>query len=455
LLCVFVAVAVTLLAGRVCAQDDPATAAVELFNAGQDAHERGDLKKAVELYQRALKELPEFPEAEYQLGIAHLALERRNEAEAAFRRAMALREDWTLPQTALASVLVQRGAFSEALPLLEKIIADDAQNAGAVAALADLRLRTGASREILAEALAAVRSLTEKAKPAASLWIARAALERALGDIPGARSSIGRALDAEPSNRGAIAERAEIALAANDARAALADAESLLRNAPDSAPLRFLYARALAADGDTARALQTVERIVPRTAEMEDLRTRLNALATTDTAALEKRLEADPNDISALGRLCSLLRVPEPVRAFDFCVRAYGADQSNVVYAIGAGAALVQAKNYPKAAQLLSEIVARNPDNYTARANYAVALFQLKRWAEAKTQYRWLTERQPELAAAYYFLGIIHDQLKEYMDAMANYQRFLKLADTEGQKLEIEKVNLRLPSLQKQLRSKN
>jgi hypothetical protein len=40
------------------------------------------------------------------------------------------------------------------------------------------------------------------------------------------------------------------------------------------------------------------------------------------------------------------------------------------------------------------------------------------------------------------------------MDAMANYQLFLKYADAEKNKLEIEKVNLRLPSLQKQIKEK-
>jgi hypothetical protein len=58
------------------------------------------------------------------------------------------------------------------------------------------------------------------------------------------------------------------------------------------------------------------------------------------------------------------------------------------------------------------------------------------------------------LAIAYYFLAIAHDNLGEYMDAMANYQQFLKLADATSNKLEIEKVNLRLPVLQKQIKEK-
>ncbi|HNU08667.1 MAG TPA: tetratricopeptide repeat protein, partial [Pyrinomonadaceae bacterium] len=117
-------------------------------------------------------------------------------------------------------------------------------------------------------------------------------------------------------------------------------------------------------------------------------------------------------------------------------------------------AALVQAKQFDNAVSLLVQIVAAAPENYTAHANLAVALFQLKRYPEAKREYYWIVARQPDTAVAYFFLGIIHDQLKEYPDAMANYQAFLKIADPELSKVEIEKVKLRLPILQKQLKNR-
>jgi tetratricopeptide (TPR) repeat protein len=94
-----------------------------------------------------------------------------------------------------------------------------------------------------------------------------------------------------------------------------------------------------------------------------------------------------------------------------------------------------------------------NPAATAARtAARQTALFFSKKYAEAKPEYRWLTEHQPNLAAAYYFLALTHDQLGEFADAMANYQQFLRLADKKSSE-EVEKVNLRLPGLQKQLRS--
>ena len=70
--------------------------AIGFFNQGQDAHEKGDLKAALELYDKAIEVIPDFPEAELQRGNALISLKRPEEAEKAFRRALEIREDWTL-----------------------------------------------------------------------------------------------------------------------------------------------------------------------------------------------------------------------------------------------------------------------------------------------------------------------------------------------------------------------
>ena len=52
------------LTSSLLSQDDEKDP-VQLFNQGQDAHEKGDFKAALKLYEEALKIAPEFPEAEY------------------------------------------------------------------------------------------------------------------------------------------------------------------------------------------------------------------------------------------------------------------------------------------------------------------------------------------------------------------------------------------------------
>jgi len=122
---------------------------VYLANQAQDLHEKGDLTGAVKLYARALEIEPQFPEAEYQSAVAELGLGKTTDAEKAFRRALALREDWTLPMTALGSLLVQEGQNDEAEKLLSRVIELEPQNSGALSALVEFRLKTKAAAPVL------------------------------------------------------------------------------------------------------------------------------------------------------------------------------------------------------------------------------------------------------------------------------------------------------------------
>ena len=79
---------------------------------------------------------PEFPEAEYQKGIAHIALKQLAEAEKSLRRAIKLRAEWPLPQTALGLLLVNAGNDAGAEPFLRRAIELDAKDINALAALA-------------------------------------------------------------------------------------------------------------------------------------------------------------------------------------------------------------------------------------------------------------------------------------------------------------------------------
>ena len=427
---------------------------VKIFNQAQDAHEKGDFQTALKLYEEAVKIFPEFPEAEYQRGNILISLNKPDEAERAFRRAIELREDWSLPMTSLGVLLIEKNNFADAEKFLTKAVELDDLNFLAYSALANLRLKTKSNSDVLKKLLGKIIFLTSKANANASVWAYRAALENALGDKYAAKTSLKRALSIDAVNKTALLEQAEIALSENDFSTASQIAQTLVKISPDSSPVRFLQARILAANGKREEAVKILDSIKNPTDEITSLRNKISANETESVADLEKLLEKDAKNAAVLGRLCTLLRVDKPERALEYCRRAYEAEPNNLNHAVGFSAALVQAKKYENAAGVLKKIVEVMPDNFTAHANLATALFQLKRYEEAIKEYQWLLQKQPDLAIAYYFLAISYDSLGNYLEAMANYQHFLKTADTSKNQLEIEKVNLRLPSLQKQIKSK-
>ena len=218
---------------------------------------------------------------------------------------------------------------------------------------------------------------------------------------------------------------------------------------PASISNQILLARAFAAAGNISEAEKVLSALDQNDPSVIELKKLLTSGGSNDVAELEKLAAADPKNVAALENLCSLTRTTNPVKSMEYCRRALEIEPNNVNLAVGFGAALLQTKDFRQAAALLEKLKPLAPDNYALRANLATALFELKRYPEAKGEYLWLIEKQPETAATYFFLAITHDNLREYVDALANYQKFLRLADPKIFQLEIEKVNLRLPGLQR------
>lgn len=371
-------------------EDDP----VKIFNRAQDAHARGDLARAIELYTEAIKVRPEFPEAEYQKGVAHVALKQTAEAEKSLRRAIELRGDWSLPQTALGLLHVRAGDDAKAEPYLRRALQLDAKDTNALAALASVRLRAGAKDE----AVKLIGRATADEGATAAMWATRAAMERAAGDKTAAAASIARALQLDPNNVAALEERTELAADTDDYERAIADTEAALRAAPQSKQL-------------------------------------LARLANYHALAGEQQRTLDPN------------------KSLQHYRRAAELEPSSIGHATGYASALVQARRFAEAATLLKRILASAPDNYAAHANLATALDGLKQYPEALVEYQWLNRARPELAVTYFLLARAYDLTGDFELALATYETFLAKANPAQNGLEMEKVNLRLPNLRRQIKS--
>lgn len=432
------------------------TAAIKLFERAQDEHEKGNLQEAVKFYDEAIKLSPEFPEAEYQRATALILLKRFEEAEKGFRRAIELRADWSLPYSALGSLLVKLNRHKDAESILTEALKLDANSYPALLSMLDLRLQTKASKEQLVALLNQFRNATAGTKVPVAVWIARGKLERIAGTKENAKISLDRALMADPVNFSALAERSALYEDIGDYEHALEDAKALQKIEPKLSSVSINVARIYAKMGkndDALGVLDSLDETAKHSSEAQTLRASLvKCESTPETlAALEKALETQPKNGSLLACLGYGYRTVDAARSVDFYRRAAELEPTNIGYATGYAAALVQARKFETAIAILRRIINFAPDDYVAHANLATALYELRQYPEALTQFRWLAAAKPDIPVTYFYIATAHDSMQEYKDALPAYEKFLSIADPKQNQLEIEKVNLRLPILKKQI----
>jgi len=434
---------------------------VKLFERGQAAHARGDLdnlKKALALYEEAIKVRPEFPEAAFQQGVVLVSLGRLADAEASYRKAIDLKPNWSLPYSALGALLVRTNRDSDASPLLQQALKLDSRDNVALRLLADLRLRAGDPNG----ALKLAQTATIDPDAPASAWILRAMAERATGNKQAARTSLDHVLEVEPTNTGALLERAELCLADNEYDCAIDSLSAAERikvgDKQILSRLAVVYERAgkpieakrisESAGLEGTQPTGSANGIVGTAEEIEAANSEDPAKAQR---ALEKLLEKNPRSAMLLARLGASYRIDAPNRSVDFYRRASEIQPDNHEYATGYASALIRSTRYTDAVSVLRRVIAAAPDHYTAHANLATALYKLKRYPEALLEYEWLLKTRPNLSIAHYFIATAHDNLGEYKEALSAYETFLGKADATTNQLGIEKVKLRLPSLRHQI----
>ncbi len=433
---------------------------VRLFERGQTAHARGELEKALEFYEEALKVKPRFFEAEFQRGNVLVALERFSDAEAAFRRVIEMRSDWSLPHSALGALLVRTNRDKEANASLERALALDSKDTVALRLLADFRLRSGDTRE----ALKLAQRATSDAEAPASAWLLRARTEKASGEKVAAKASLTQALELDPKSVAALVARAELLVDTEEYEAAIVDLKAANQIENGDKHILSLLALAHERSGKTDEArriaesaglVEPEERSVGVTSKVigseDEIKTANSDDPVEARKALAKLLEKNPRSAMLLARLGASYRTDDPSRSLEFYRRASELQPNSAEYATGFASALVQARRFNEATKILSRVISLTPDSYTAHANLATALYESKRYPESIVEYQWLLRAKPDLDVAYYFIATAHDYLGEYVEALPAYETFLERAQGQTNQLEIEKVKLRLPSLKRQI----
>jgi tetratricopeptide (TPR) repeat protein len=358
----------------------------------------------------------------------------------------------------LGDIMVGQDRFADAEPYLINALKLEPTNSVALMALTELRLVSKASRELLVQLLNQLRGATSQANAPAGVWRARASVERTLGDKDAALSSYTRASDIDPGNSASFMERAEILASKGEIENAIESAKAAQRIAPSSIQVSTGLARLYLQAGNCADASRTLDeldavtKLPNETASLRSVIALECATGDKELSILETALTKEPRNPEILARLCLLHRKDDPTRAIEYCRRALEIHPRDVNYGTNYAAALVQARRFEDAVTVLRRVLEVAPDKFVAHANLAIALFELKRFPEALIEYKWIRETKPETTAAYFFIAVIHDKMGEYQEALSAYQDFLVRADAGLFKLEIDKVNLRLPALRNQIK---
>jgi len=453
--------AVTALCLPICAQTDDFGDAdpVRLFEHGQSAHARGEFEKALEFYEQAIKVRPEFPEAEFQRGNALVSLSRLDEADAAFRRAISLKKNWSLPYSTLGALLMRRERDDEASTFLRQALTVDPNDNIALRLLSELRLRAGDPKESLELATRA----TQNPDAPTSAWVGLAIAERANGNKDAARKTLDKVLSGSPDHVAALLERSDLSIDEKAYDSAIADLKTVTKLRPGDkivlSRLAFAYQQAGRADDATTVAKEAGLEIQQNVGDdkvrvigtAEEIEAANSEDPKTSRTAIEKLIEKNPRNAMLIARLGASYRVDAPAKSLELYRRASELAPTVAEYAVGYAAALVQVRRFAEAAGILRRVLKDNPTNYPAHANLATALYELKQYAQAVTEFEWVVANKPEIIVAHYFIATSHDYLGEYPEALAAYQKFLASADAKTNQLEIEKVKLRLPLLQRQI----
>jgi len=376
-------------AGR-CSPSDPRWAYLE----GHALERLGEsVEDALGCYRRAAALDPAFPPTHFRLGEILAAAGRAEEARDEFARVLELDPDAAAAHRGLALALVDLGEWSSALEHLERAQALVPGDPAVQAALARVHAHLGDAD--------AARAAAERARAGGP--------PIALGD-PFVFEMQGFARSAE-----SCLVRARERLAAGDAAAALEDLAIVLAERPDDGA-------ALDLEGQALIALQRFE----------------EALAPLQRASMLQGPR--PGRDRLLARASSA--VGKGSDAILYLQRASDGAPEDATLLAELGMELAKGRRLPEAVDAFASAAGRGRLAPNEIHTWANALLALERFADARTRYLEVLERQPENPDALFGLGRAEEGLGLVDEALARYRAVVarvpthraaaRLAELEG-----------------------
>jgi tetratricopeptide (TPR) repeat protein len=312
-----------------------------LLMASIDARE-GRFDAVMERCRQVLLLAPDNTVAWYNLGVAAQMLGRVPEAEQAYRELLARQPESASALNNLAALLLDRGVYGEALPLLERVVQASPGNAVAWFRLGQCQAGTARTEA----ALASYRKALSVRPDFPECSYALALQLGARGDYDEAQAMLRQLLARNPDSPDLVAALAGLYEFRGDRAAAMECLEPALQGEHASPKLATVYAHCAQTDAEREQALQLLDRILERgdwpEPDQRDacyagaaLHDRLGhyarAMAMYHRA---NRLEHAAIDLPAIEREFARIRAGFPVRRADS--RPYAGNPSGLpVFVVG------------------------------------------------------------------------------------------------------------------------
>ena len=267
-------------------QTQAAMALIEVYTRG------GQATKAVSIAEELVRQQPANGEFMNLLGITRGKAGNVASAKSAFEQAIKLSEPSMVPKLNLARLEISAKAYDAAAQRLDAILKTDEKNTEAMYEMAILSDRKGLAADTLrwlekandlagpresrwglalsefhlrngrpGPALEAAKRASGKAPDDFSVLIAYAKAQLALGDTPGAKSTLTNATRVADYNPPLQVQIAQLQLAANNVAGAAYSLEKALSSQPDFMPAVALMANVELREGNTAKAEKTARKI--------------------------------------------------------------------------------------------------------------------------------------------------------------------------------------------------
>lgn len=446
------------------------THAMAWAESGHWARRAGNLASALEFLVEASRLAPEDPRILVERAIVLDALERPQEAETAYREAVARRPMHTPTRILLGKLLVDLGRYTEAIEVLHPACdrGSNEERTRALIAVGRIRIRLGE----LKQARRDLNQATERTPAMAGTWIAaaRALLESphaqdhrqaldyarrgiALAPDDAAGRSVlaqglerdGKATDAldayreclrlAPHNEYARKRALRIALDSEDFSEARRHANAMLRQSPNDKESHFLagLVEARAVETGVARehyqhAIEVAAGNYPEASYNLGLLERAAGNQDASVAAYRRAIELRPDYASAWNNLGVVLsefhQGQDALAAFEKAI-ALDPSMSSAWHNLAKHHAADG--HHAEAVRAYREEIARGETDRSTRLNLGVELRKSGDAAEASRVYESLVREFPRYVQAWYNLGVARAALGDVLGARRAYEQALGL----------------------------